>query len=264
MGVAVNGRVAVNGVEIPEPAILAEMQNHPADSAEQAMQAAVEALVVRELLLQEARSRGLEPEPGSDELPEEGMIRRLVEQAVSTPSADEDSCRRYFEGNRRRFRSPEGFDAQHVLCAAPADEPELRSAAKARALEALRTVLAEPGRFGEVARAASDCPSKANDGRLGLVQRGDADPVFETYLMSLAAGETCPKVVETKYGFHVIRLLQRLDGRDLPYEAVRDRIAQFLEESSWRRGVHQFVAILAGRAAIEGATLESATSPLVQ
>lgn len=257
-------RVAVNGVEIPEPAILAEMQNHPAGNAEAAMTAAARALVVRELLLQEAQSRGLEPEGGSDELPEEGVIRRLIEQSVTTPEADDTACRRYFEGNRRRFRSREGFDAQHVLCAAPLDEPEQRAAARARAEEALGRVLGAPDRFADVARDLSDCPSKAQGGHLGLVQRGDADSVFETYLMSLNPGETCPKVVETKYGFHVIRLLDRLDGRDLPYESVKDRIATFLEESAWRRAVHQYVAILAGRAAIEGVALDAATSPLVQ
>ena len=81
-------RVAVNGVEIPEPAILAEMQNHPAGNAEAAMTAAARALVVRELLLQEAQSRGLEPEGGSDELPEEGVIRRLIEHVKPNVKMD--------------------------------------------------------------------------------------------------------------------------------------------------------------------------------
>jgi peptidyl-prolyl cis-trans isomerase C len=99
---------------------------------------------------------------------------------------------------------------------------------------------------------------------LGLIQRGDADPVFETYLMSLQDGETCPKPVETKYGFHVIRLARRTVGRELPYDAVRERVAAYLEESAWRRAVHQYVAILAGRATIEGVELDAATSPLVQ
>jgi peptidyl-prolyl cis-trans isomerase C len=70
--------------------------------------------------------------------------------------------------------------------------------------------------------------------------------------------------VETKYGVHVIRLVRRAVGRELPYEAVKERIASYLEESAWRRAVHQYVAILAGRASIEGVELDAATSPLVQ
>jgi len=257
-------RVAVNGIEIAEPAILAEMQNHPAKDPEAAMRAAAESLVVRELLLQEARRRGIAPATGTDETPEESVVRLLVEQAVDTPDADEASCRRYYDNNRRRFRSPDAFDAQHVLCAAPPDAPEARAAARHRAEAALARVLADPEQFGAVAREISDCPSKAQDGRLGHIQRGDVEPVFETYLMSLTEGETCARVVETKYGFHVIRCLRRLAGRELPFEAVKDRIAAYLEETAWRRAVHQYVALLAGGARIEGVSLDAATSPLVQ
>lgn len=257
-------RVAVNGVEIAESAILAEMQNHPAESAETAMRRAAEALVVRELLLQESRRRGLAGAAGGDEAPDEAAIRRLIEAEIVTPRADEAACRRYYESNRRRFVSPDGYEARHILCAAAPDDADARSAARARAEAALARILIDPDRFADVAREVSDCPSKAQDGSLGLIQRGDADPVFETYLMSLEAGETCPRVVETRYGYHVIRLAARVRGRELPYAAVKDRIASFLEESAWRRAVYQYVAILAGRASIEGIALDAATSPLVQ
>ena len=257
-------RVAVNGVEIPEPAIHAELQNHPAGSVDVAMRAAAEALVVRELLLQESRRLGLDADADDDETPDEAAIRRLVDREVATPTAGDAACRRYYDNNRRRFMSPDGFDAEHILCAAPPDDAQARAAAGARAETALRRVLADPASFADAAREFSDCPSKAQGGQLGLIQRGDADPVFETYLMSLREGETCPRPVETKYGVHVIRLARRAVGRELPFEAVKERIAAYLEESAWRRAVHQYVAILAGRASIEGVELDAATSPLVQ
>lgn len=257
-------RVAVNGVEIPEQAILAEMQNHPAKDPEAAMHAAAEALVVRELLLQEARRRGIEPAADAEAVPEESVVHQLMGQAVATPEADEETCRRYYENNRRRFCSPDAFDAQHVLCAAAPDDDEARAAARGRAEDALRRILADPAQFGAVAQELSDCPSKAHEGRLGHIQRGAADSVFESYLMSLGEGEICPRAVETRYGFHVIRCLARLSGRELPFESVKDRIGAYLEETAWRRAVHQYVAILAGGARIEGVTLGAATSPLVQ
>ena len=256
--------IIVNGVTIDAPTILAEMQNHPADKAETAMKAAAEALVVRELLWQEARRQGLaDLPPEDDETPQEHAIRLLVEREVRAPEADAETCRRYYDNNRRRFRSPDAFDAQHILYAAVPDDGEARMTARQKAIGALARVMQDPASFDAIARAESDCTSKEQGGRLGTIQRGDADPVFETFLMSLGDGETCPVAVETRYGFHIVRLLRSLRGRELPFESVRQRIAAYLEDAAWRRGVHQYVSILAGQAAIEGIALDAATSPLV-
>jgi peptidyl-prolyl cis-trans isomerase C len=262
--------IRVNGVEISGAAIHAEMQHHPAATASAAMREAAHALVVRELLLQEAARLGLAAVPDEtdetddDALPEEGLIARLIEREVRTPEAGEDECRRYYEANRARFRSPELFDAQHILFAAAPDDAAARADAKARAEAALRDLAAAPERFAELARTLSDCPSRADGGSLGQVTRGSTVPEFETYLMSLDEGETCARPVESRYGFHVVRLNRRALGRDLPFEAVRERVAGFLVDSVWRRAVHQYVMVLAGRAAIEGIAIQAAASPLVQ
>jgi len=257
-------RIAVNGAAIAEEAIFAEMQHHPGPSAAHAMRDSAEALAVRELLLQEAHRLGLDHETQDGETGEEAAIRRLIEQEVKTPAADPETCRRYYDNNRRRFRSPDAFEAQHVLYAAAPDDVAARLAAKARAQSALQCVLGDPLLLEKLARAESDCPSRGNAGRLGAIQRGDADPVFETYLMSLKDGEICPVPVETKYGFHVMRLVRKVPGRDLPFEHVQPRIASYLEEAAWRRAVAQYVSILAGHARIEGIELAAARSPLVQ
>jgi peptidyl-prolyl cis-trans isomerase C len=80
----------------------------------------------------------------------------------------------------------------------------------------------------------------------------------------MQAGETCPVPVPSRYGWHVVRVLARADGRTLPFEAVRKSIADYLTEASWRRAVSQYISLLAGRAAIEGIALRAASSPLVQ
>lgn len=258
--------IRVNGVAIAEQAIHAEMQNHPADNAGAAMEEAARALVVRALLLQEADRLGIEA-PADDPdgaLPEELRIARLIEREVAMPEADEATCRRYFEANRARFRSPDLFAAQHILFAAAPGDDEARTAAKARAAEALRTLADAPDRFAELARAMSDCPSREQGGDLGQITRGSTVPELETFLMSLEEGETCPVPVESRYGFHVVRLNRRASGRDLPFEQVHQRIAGYLADAVWRRAVHQYVSILAGRAQIEGIDMEGAASPLVQ
>lgn len=255
---------AVNGAEIAEAAVLAEMQHHPAPTREAAFRQALQALVVRELLLQEAHRLGLADAPAGEELPEEAAIQRLLAQEVVVPSAGEAFCRRYYESNRKRFREPEMFEAEHILFAAAPDDPEGRDAAKAACAAAIAALEAAPQRFGELARDHSACPSRDDGGRLGRIGRGSTVPEFETFLMSLDPGEMCPRPVETRYGFHVVRLIDRAGGADLPFEAVHRRIAAYLAESSWRRAVAQYVQLLAGRARVEGIDLGAADTPLVQ
>ena len=248
--------IRVNEVEIAPAAVAAEMQYHPAVSAEEAQRAAAEALVVRELLRQEARAGGFGD--GDD------AVEELLEAAVATPEPDEESCRRYYESNRKRFRSPDLIEAQHILIAAAPDEAEERAKAKTKAEDLARRVAADPARFGALAREHSACPSKANGGHLGQIGRGSLVPELETFIFAMKAGETCPVPVPSRYGWHVVRVLERADGRELPFESVRETIADYLTESSWRRAVSQYISLLAGRAAIDGIVLRAARSPLVQ
>ena len=80
----------------------------------------------------------------------------------------------------------------------------------------------------------------------------------------MEAGQICPEPVRTRYGVHVLRLDRKIAGQVLPFAQVRERIATYLEESSWRRAVAQYVALLAGDARIEGFDMPAASSPLVQ
>ena len=70
--------------------------------------------------------------------------------------------------------------------------------------------------------------------------------------------------METRYGVHLIRLTRRIDGRQLPFEAVRERIASYLAEHVNRQATAQYVSLLVGRADIGGIALDGASSPLVQ
>ena len=86
--------VKVNGVAIPRDVIAREVQHHPARNPAESLKAAARALVVRELLLQEARRLEVEGEPLSDadgrrETAEEAAVRALVDREVRTPSADD-------------------------------------------------------------------------------------------------------------------------------------------------------------------------------
>lgn len=255
--------VRVNGVQIPRDVIAREVQQHPARTPAQAWMSAARALVVRELLLQEAKRLDVAPSPMADadgrrETDEEAMIRALVAREVRTPQPDEAACRRYYEQNRRRFRSPDIFEVAHILFAADKRDATAYAAARAEAAAALATLDDHPERFAELAQLHSACPSAAHGGNLGQVSSGQTTPEFERALTELAPGATTRQPVETRYGFHIIRLDRRIDGSDLPFELVADRIADYLTESVGRRAVAQYVARLASKADIEGIVLADA------
>lgn len=262
-------QIRINDATIEPAAVQAEAQNHPAATPEAALRSAAEALAVRELLLQEARRQGLEAEPLADgtgrrETEADALIRALLEANVTVPEADEATCRRYYENNRRRFRSPELFEAAHILFSASPDDCEAYEAAVQQARRLIAVLQLDPAAFARLAAEYSACSSAQNEGRLGQVARGDTVEEFETFLMNLEEGQLCPVPVRSRYGVHVLRLDRRIEGRELPFEAVRQRIADYLQAASWQRALAQYIRILAGQAEIAGIQLAAAENPLVQ
>ena len=252
--------VSVNGVTIRHDEISREAQNHPAPTPIAAWTAAARALAVRELLLQEARRSGLEPQPLSDgegrtETDEEASIRALVEREVSTPAPDEATCRRYYEQNLRRFRSADLYEAAHILIAAHPGDRAAYAAARAEAVALIAALRDAPERFAEFALAHSACPSKAVGGNLGQLSPGDTTPEFDAALAAMVPGETSAEPVASRFGHHIIRLDRKIEGRQLPFEQVRDRIADYLVDRARHTAIAQFVARVAARAEVRGVDL---------
>jgi len=255
--------VSVNGVAIARDAIQREMQHHPAQKPLTAWQQAARALVIRELLLQRARHLGLAPEPLSDadgrrETDDEAIMRALVEREVTVPEPDDETCRRYYERNQARFRSPDIYEASHILFAAVPSEREAYAQARADAAAVLVTLQESPDSFAALAQTHSRCPSGAQGGNLGQLTKGQTTPEFERALLALTPGELCAEPVATRYGFHIVRLDRKHEGRTLPYEAIAGRIADYLRASVRRRASAQYVARLVSAAHIEGVDLAGA------
>lgn len=255
--------VAVNGVPISRNLIAREIQNHPAPSPVKAWTAAARALVVRELLLQRARQIGVTANPLDDgegrcETEEEALIRAVVEQEVSVPAADIEACRRYYDQNRRRFRSPDIYEVSHILIPATQTDAEGRGLARSQATDLITQLQKEPGQFADLARLHSACPSAQQGGNLGQISTGQTTPEFENALKALAPGSMTPDPVATRYGFHIIRLDRHIAGRELPFEAVADRIAGYLTESVRRRAVAQYIARLVSAADVTGVDMPGA------
>jgi peptidyl-prolyl cis-trans isomerase C len=255
--------VRVNGVIIPRDSIVREMQYHPADRPAAAWQEAARSLVVRELLLERAKALGLTPEPVTDadgrrETDEEALIRAVVEREVTVPEPDAETCRRYYENNKARFRSPDIYEASHILFAALPSDQEAYAQARADADAVLAALQHNPESFAAMAQAYSRCPSATQGGNLGQITMGQTTTEFEQALFALNPGCMTETLVPTRYGFHIIRLHRKVEGQQLPFEFVTSRIADYLRESVVRRAAAQYIARLAATAQIEGIDLTAA------
>jgi len=249
--------IALNGVEITEAAILEEMAHH--SGAPSPRDAAARALAIRELLLQRARSLGLEPDgEGADD----AAIDALIAREVRTPAPTDSECLRYYEGHREQFRSGDLVEASHILFAVTPNAP--LGAIRAQAEAALKQLVAEPERFADLAARLSNCPSAAQGGNLGQLGRGDTVPEFEAALFEGKAAGVLPRLVNTRHGFHVVLVNRRIEGTQVPFEPVARRIAEYLSESVRRKALQQYIRLLAAEAEISGVDFDAADSPLLQ
>lgn len=257
--------ITVNGITIAAERIAAEAQNHPAPKEKPglAWKAAARALAMRELMLQEARARGITPAPteiapGQVETEDEALIRQLLDDAITPEPAPDDTLRAHYDAHPDRFRAPTLYEAAHILfAAAPGDE-----AALARARDEARAVRAQlsqaPQNFAELARRHSACSSKDNGGLLGQLTTGDTVPEFEAALDSLHVSEITPDPVETRFGLHIIRLDARARGQVLPFETVLPGLREASEKAAWLRAARAFSTQLAANATITGVSLSPA------
>jgi len=255
--------IRVNGTVIPSAAIAREVQYHPGPTPSASWQAAARALVLRELLVQEARLHALPSKPQTDEngkreTDEAAAMRALVEHNVRIPEPTENELRRYYASNPAKFHSPEIVVARHILLAARAADESAYAAARRKAEAITAELVAQPERFNALAQAYSDCASSGEGGLLGQLVPGETTPEFATALEDLDEGETTATPVATRYGFHIIRLERRIPGVLMPFESVSERISQYLTERARRTATAQYLARLVSRAEIAGIELAGA------
>jgi peptidyl-prolyl cis-trans isomerase C len=253
--------VTVNGFELSDADMEKELPNH--DDASDPMQRAMTALVIRRVLLDEAARLNI---TGSDD---EEIIDNLLAQEVKTLKPNEEECQRYYLQNSDKFSVGELVEADHILFQVT---PNVDLAAlRQKAQTTLDQLLAAPAQttlFAEMAISLSNCPSGQVGGSLGQLSRGDCVAEFEAVIFKQTAGTLYPRLLETRFGLHIVRVVRHVPGNLLPFDTVKPRIQQALaiatQDVAWR----QYLQRLIGEAKIEGIALEGMTaeqgSPLVQ
>jgi peptidyl-prolyl cis-trans isomerase C len=216
----------------------------------------------RELLRQRAVAVSILDAVSTDEGTIEQAIEELLAREVVTPTPTDEECRRYYDAYPREFESGDLVHARHILfqVTPSVSLPQIRS----RAEQMLNELLREPERFAAVAAEMSNCPSGQHGGNLGQIGRGDTVPEFEKAIFRLGPTGLLRDLIRTRHGFHIVAIDQRIPGKRLPFDMVRDDIAERLRAMVEEKALRQYISVLAGRADIQGADLNGTEIPLVQ
>ena len=229
---------------------------------------------ITELLRQEAVTLGLLPrfrgltytEP--DEA-QRKVIETMVDQAVNTPAPTEEEIRRHYEAQKNRFIVGQALHVRHILFAVTpgANVHALSQHAEKALLELSRKDVAE-GRFVELAKELSNCPSSVEGGDLGWLTPEACAPELANELFFQTDSRwgmgVHPRLVHTRFGLHIIEVLGRKKGTLQTFDAVRDQIVARLELQSRSTAMRQYLQVLVGQAEVEGVELEGSATPLVQ
>jgi peptidyl-prolyl cis-trans isomerase C len=177
-------------------------------------------------------------------------IQKLVEQQTAGVASPVDQeIEAYYADHPEEFEIPETVEVRHILIAVSPEDSQGTKAEKMEKAEKIREQVAAGKDFETVAAEVSDCPSKANGGRLGILSRGQTVKPFEDAAFSRKVGEIGP-VVETRFGYHVIEVLDHRDAGKTALSEVKETIAKHLTEQKKEQAVHAYIDSLKAAATI--------------
>ncbi len=209
-------------------------------------------------------SGGMTVEQFTNMLREMDLAQELVNQKIKPGvTVTEADARKWYDENPSAFERPEQVHARHILIKVAPDADEaakkaaLDKAAKARA----RALKGED--FAELAKELSEGPSAKDGGDLGFFTKDRMVKPFADAAFALEPGQISD-VVETRFGYHVIKVEERRPASKQPFEEVKDRLTGFLGQQKLGEAVQTELKKLRDKAKIEEVGGEAGTAPAAE
>jgi peptidyl-prolyl cis-trans isomerase C len=179
-------------------------------------------------------------------------IAKLIEAEIAPrvavkPGQAED----FYKNNPDRFKQPERVRASHILISAGEKaDVATKAQAKVKAEQILKDIRAGKD-FATLARQHSQDPGSAvNGGDLGFFPQGEMVGPFNDAAFSLEPGATSD-LVETEFGYHIIRVAEKQPARTVPLEEVRPRLEEYLKQRNSESETESFVKSLRGKSKVQ-------------
>ncbi len=203
-----------------------EAQRKTALANNEAVKANVTNLLLRRVLAQDAVKQGLDKDPvvqammdvARDRVLSELMLQRIDQANLPKQQDIEAYAQTAYKANPKRFEQPEQIRARHILI--KTGPPEARQTA-----QAILDQLKAGASFDELAKAKSEDPGSAKQGGdLGFFAKGRMVPTFEQAAFALQKPGELSGLIESPFGFHIIKLEERKPAGPAPYEEVKETL----------------------------------------
>lgn len=176
----------------------------------------VNELVYQTLLYEEAMEKGMDKDDEFTQVLEktrESMLKTYaLGKLLATVSVTDDEIKKFYEENKDLFKENESANASHILVAEEDKANEIYEKVK------------NGEDFASLAKEFSTCPSKEKGGELGTFTRGQMVKEFEDAVFNNEVA-TITEPVKTQFGYHIIKINDKNEGRDLSFDEVKDKIA---------------------------------------
>ena len=174
--------------------------------------------------------------------------QRLMEGVVEgVPESSQEDVAAYYEEHKKEFMAPERIHAAHIVMHVDSGTPPEVAEAK---LRDARKKLEAGADFSEVADNDSDCQDPGGD--LGWFPRGQMVEEFENTVWQMKPGETSD-IFATRFGFHIVRMLDRKAPAPYTMDEVGDHIREHLAAETRDQTIETFLDSLREKATIEEA-----------
>ncbi|MGD1967673.1 MAG: peptidylprolyl isomerase [Desulfobacterales bacterium] len=265
-------RANMRGQQVPE-AQMGMMKNQVLDS-----------LIDRELLYQESKKKGIKVDPkevsdqfqqikqrypSEDEFKkllgemdltvsdvknqiERGMaIQQLLDQEVTTKiKIGDEEVKSYYDANPQLFQQPEQVKASHILIKVDSNAPQAQKDEARKKIESVQKKANEGEDFATLAKTYSEGPSGPQGGDLGYFRRGQMVKPFEEAAFNLKPNETSD-IVETRFGYHLIKVVDKKPAQKLAYADVKERLSEHLKNQKMDTETTAYIQSLRTGAKIE-------------
>ncbi|MGD8676306.1 MAG: peptidylprolyl isomerase [Desulfobacterales bacterium] len=174
----------------------------------------------------------------------------LKTKVVKDIQVTEEEAKKYYDEHTDQFKQAEQVKASHILIQVAPDANDEKKTEAKKKITVVQERLEKGEDFAAVAKESSEGPSKSRGGDLGFFQRGQMDKSFEEAAFALEPGKVSD-VVETRFGYHIIKVDEKKPATTLAFSDEKDKIEQFLKQQKTREKIESYLEGLRKNAKID-------------
>jgi peptidyl-prolyl cis-trans isomerase C len=178
-------------------------------------------------------------------------IRELIDEKIASKIAiTEAQTKAYYDDNPEMFKQPEQVKASHILIKVESGAAEAQKTEARKKIESVQQKVKSGDDFAQLAKEYSEGPSKTRGGDLGYFRRGQMVKPFADAAFAMQKNEVSD-IVETRFGYHLIKVYDKKPAQTLAYADVKERLTQRIKQEEIEKQTTQYISQLKKEAKIE-------------